>query len=165
MPAWEGGAQWGSSKVAAKTRQQLLEQAHADRDARKTERVKHQCATRIQCCWRSYQARVLSLQAVCPARVLSEGMFAAHQCIAVLATRNLPCRSVSKSLGSIEMPYLSLDQVAGPASLYQHANCSMTSLSSSPLRATGTAMGTFTKERSRASARKICRPPCPRHCP
>eukprot|EP00892_Ulva_mutabilis_P011877 jgi/Ulvmu1/9061/UM005_0154.1 len=65
MPAWDGTPQTGSSEVAAKTRQQLLEQAHADRDARKTERLRHQSAVYIQCCWRGYQARVVALRTIC----------------------------------------------------------------------------------------------------
>lgn len=144
MPAWEGGPQTGTSKGAAKTRQQLLEQAHADRDARKTERLRHQCAISIQCSWRGYQARVDTLQTV---RVNSTRCVP-HLSACSSSHRPVPdvllCRYVSKLSKGTGRPYLPLVLVRRSTSRYLRTSFFRTSLSGSPLRATPTAMATHT---------------------
>lgn len=164
MPAWEGGPQLGSSKVAAKTRQQLLEEAHADRDARKTERLKHQCATRIQSGWRTYQGRVFAVRTVCP-RVFSSDMPTARAYIAAMATWHAICRSARRYPESLEMPCLSLEQLLGLSSLCQHATSCKTSSSSSRLYATGIKVSRCSREGFRVSVKESCRLPCLRHSP
>lgn len=164
MPAWEPGPQLGSSKVAAKTRQQLLEEAHADRDARKTERLKHHCATRIQCCWRTYQARVFAVRTVRP-RVFSSDMPTVRAYIAVMATWHAMCRSARRFLDSLEMPCPSLEQLLGLPSLCQHASSCKTSSSSSRSCATRIKVDRHPRGRSRVSVKESCRLPCRRHSP
>lgn len=148
MPAWEGGPQTGSSKGAAKTRQQLLEQAHADRDARKTERLRLQCAIQIQCSWRVYKARVSTLQTVrirpgMMCDVLSAvGLSVAHS----VPDRGLLCRYVSKLSEDTGRRFLPPGLAGTSAKQSLQHSCSMTSLSGSQWHATSTAMVVRTKE-------------------